>query len=1134
MTAPPRPVFVLLAVLALVGCRGGAEDPLFVALDPAETGVTFENVLEEGAGLNILSYLYYYNGGGVAAGDLDGDGLPDLYFTSNEGPNALYLNRTEPGGPIRFEDATEAAGVAGSSDWTTGVTMADVDGDGRLDLYVSAVGAYRGQRGRNELFLNEGPGPDGAPRFREAAAEVGLDFEGFGTQAAFFDYDRDGDLDVYLLNHAVHTDRTYARPAQTRQRDERAGDRLYRNDASEGGAVRFTEVTEEAGILSGISGYGLSVVATDADGDGWPDLYVGNDFHEHDFLYLNNRDGTFREASQTALAHTSRFSMGADAGDLDGDGRPDLVVLDMAPRREAVRAVSAGDDTYDVAELKREMGYGAQIARNSLQLNRGTAADGDPRFSDVAALAGVEATDWSWAALLADLDLDGRRDLYVTNGIWRRPNDLDYVNYVASAVVQQDLATGVSEENLALLDKMPQVAIPNEAFRNVGGLRFEDVGAAWGLGDEGFSNGAATVDLDNDGDLDLVVNNLGGAASVYQNTAADRGAASLVVTLEGEGANTGGVGARVTVYADSAGTQTAEAFPTRGYLSSVDPRLVFGLGGPQTGGAGAARVQVTWPDGRVQTLTDVPAGPLTLRQADAGPPGEAPTPPRPAPLFADVTEASGLDGWRHTENVFVDFNRERLMPHKLSTEGPALAVGDADGDGLDDVFVGGARGQASVLFLQTASGFRQAEGGPWEADREGEDVAATFFDADSDGDLDLYVGTAGNEFRGENEALRDRLYLNDGRGGFRRAPRSALPGLFVHTGAVAAADWDGDGDQDLFVGGRVVPRAYGRPAQSALLENDGAGRFRNVTDQKASGLARVGMVSRAAWADLDGDGRRDLVVVGEWMAPTVFRNAGGALERADVGLGGATGRWTALAVADLDGDGDLDLALGNLGLNSRLRASADRPARLLLADFDENGQEDALLTTFRDGADYPVATVALLQRQFPELRQRYPTATAFGARTPDDLFGRRARDADRLEATTFASAVALNDGAGRLTLSPLPALAQVEPVYAALADDVDGDGRADLVLGGGLLGVRPDEGRYDAGLGLLLRGTGRGGFQPAGLDAGLELGGEVRNLAWVRRPDGSRWLVAASTDGPLQALRVGGLQAGEAGAVAQR
>ena len=1113
----PLPALALLAALVASGCAG--EDPLFRTLDPGQTGVTFENRLEEGPAFNILGYLYYYNGGGVAAGDVDGDDLPDLYFTSNEGPNALYLNRTEAGGPIQFEDVTDAAGVAGTSDWTTGTTMADVDGDGRLDLYVAALGGYRGQRGRNELFLNEGPGPDGTPRFREAAAEVGLDFEGFGTQAAFFDYDRDGDLDVYLLNHAVHTDRTYARPEQTRQRDERSGDRLYRND-SDSGPLRFVEVTEEAGILSGISGYGLSVVPTDVDGDGWPDLYVGNDFHEHDFLYLNNRDGTFREVSQSALAHTSRFSMGADAADLDGDGRPEVVVLDMLPRREDVRAVSAGDDTYELAELKRDIGYGAQAARNSVQLNRGLGPDGTPRFSDVAFLAGVEATDWSWSALLADLDLDGRRDLYVTNGIWRRPNDLDYINYISSDAIQNDLAAGMSEENLELLQQMPQVAIPNEAFRNLGDLRFEDVGEAWGLGAPGFSNGAATADLDNDGDLDLVVNNLNAPASIFENTAAQRGATSLRITLEGRAANVGGVGARVTVWTDSL-EQTAEAFPTRGYLSSVDPRLVVGLAGAER----AVRVRVVWPDGRVQTLTDVPAGALTLRQSEAGPPEEAPAvAPRPR-LFTDVTAEVGLGGWRHVENVFVDFNRERLMPHMLSRLGPALATGDVDGDGLDDLFVGGARGQASALFLQTANGFRQAANGPWEADREGEDVAAAFFDADGDGRLDLYVGTAGNEFRGERDEIRDRLYLGDGAGGFRRAPRAALPDLFVHTGAVAPADWDGDGDTDLFVGGRVVPRAYGRPAQSALLENDGRGRFRDVTDEKAPGLARVGMVSAAAWADLDGDGRPDLALAGEWMAPTVFANTPAGLERRDAGLAEATGWWTALDAADLDGDGDADLVLGNLGLNSRVRATPERPARLLLADFDENGQLDGLLTTFRDGADLPLASPQILRQQFPELRQRYPTAQEFGVRTAESLFGSRARNAETLEATTFASAVALNDGSGRFALTPLPALAQIEPVYAVRADDVDGDGHADLVLGGGLLGVRPDRGRYDAGLGLLLRGDGTGAFHPAGLDAGLELDGEVRALRLLRQSGGARLLVAAASDGPLQVLRLGPAEA---------
>jgi hypothetical protein len=1082
--------------------------PLFEMMAPERTGVAFVNELPENAELGILNYLYYYNGGGVAAGDVDGDGLPDLYFTSNLGRDRLYRNL----GGFRFEDITERAGVGGSEGWTSGVSMADVNGDGHLDIYVSAV-SHLTMHGRNVLYVNDGDGT-----FTDRTREYGLEHVGYSTQAAFLDYDRDGDLDVYLLNHSTHTERSISPRPRRDVRHPRAGDRLFRNDGA-----RFTDVSDAAGIYGGVEGYGLGVVASDLNADGCPDLYVANDFQENDFLYYNDCDGTFTESIAAATGHTSRFSMGVDAADVDNDGRADLVVLDMLPEREEILKTSANAESFNVHELRLRAGYHPQYARNTLQLNRGGGV-----FSDVAYLAGVHATDWSWAPLLADLDNDGRKDLFITNGIYRRPNDLDYINYVGNEAVQASLANGIGDADLSLLERMPQIPLPNHAFRNDGGLRFTDVAAAWGLAHPGFSNGAAYADLDNDGALDLVVSRINAPAAIYRNRARELTRHHfLTVALRGEGANTAGIGARVEIWHDGA-MQMLEQSPTRGFQSAVDPRLHFGLGA-------STRIDslvVGWPDGRRQALADVAVDRvLTLSQSDAVPVtssrsarGARPSAERRAPsLLADVTAAVALP-FEHRENTFYDYNREPLVPHLLSREGPALATGDVNGDGLDDIYIGGAKWQAGRLLVQRADGsFRPASDRAFRADSLHEDVDAAFFDADGDRDLDLYVVSGGNEFWGEHEALRDRLYLNDGRGDFRRAA-DALPDAFENGACVAPGDFDGDGDMDLFVGSRVVARGYGLTPRSYLLENDGRGRFSDVTRARAPGLDSAGMVTAAAWIDPDRDGRLDLVVVGEWMPVRVFGQGtdGRLTDRTGAsGLAGTNGWWNSVTAADLNGDGREDLVLGNLGLNSYLRASREEPARLHVHDFFGNGVVEQILTFYKHGVSYPIAGRDEFVRLMPQLRSRYTSYAAFGAsRVEDILPPDELRRAAVREAYVFASSVALARADGTFELRPLPTEAQLAPIHAALAEDVDGDGRTDLIVAGNQFGVPPLRGRYDASRGLLLRGAGDGRLEPVDIErSGLSIEGEVRGLALLRHASGERLIVVARNDGGMMVLR---------------
>ncbi|MBC7841737.1 MAG: VCBS repeat-containing protein [Gemmatimonadaceae bacterium] len=1099
-------------LVLLTACDRGAKEPstpaaparsqgppLFEKLAPSATGVTFSNDLPEAPDFNILNYLYYYNGGGVSVGDVNGDSLPDLYLSSNVNANRLYLNT----GDFQFEDVTEKAGVGGPPGWKTGVTMADVNGDGRLDIYVSAV-SYLSMHGRNMLYINNGDGT-----FTDRAEQYGLAHIGYSTQAAFFDYDGDGDLDMFLLSHSTHTERAIGSATKRDARNPRAGGRLFRNDGS-----RFTDVSAEAGIFGGIEGFGLGLVVSDLNLDGCPDVYVANDFQEQDFLYYNTCRKRFTESIATATGHTSRFSMGVDAADVDNDGRPDLVVGDMLPEREEILKTSASSETYSLFNLRIRAGYHPQYARNTLQLNRGGG-----RFSEIGFLAGVDATDWTWSLLFADLDNDGLKDLFVTSGIFRRPNDLDYINYLGNTQVQASLANGVTQANMPLLKEMPTVPVENHLYRNDGDLHFTDMAKAWGIAELGYSNGAAYVDLDNDGALDLVVNNYDAPASIFRNRSRQRsGNAWLTIALQGSGKNTAGIGTKVTIMQDGR-RQFLEQSPTRGFESSVDQRLHFGLGRDSV----IDSLIVVWPDRRFQILTNVSANRrLTLSQREATGTWYYAPQPAGASLFSDATDSIVSD-YVHVEDDFNDMDREPLMPHLLSTEGPALAVADVNGDGLDDIYAGGAKWQPGRLLVQQRSGgFIAAEQPAFAADSISEDVDAAFLDANGDGFPDLYVVSAGNEAWGQSPQLRNRLYMNDGAGHFAKTD-TALPAAFENGSCVVPGDFNGDGHPDLFVGSRVVARQYGLSPKSHLLQNDGKGHFTDVTAAVAPALDSAGMVTSATWLDYDKDGKLDLIVVGEWMPVRVFHQEGGRfVERTrEAGLDASEGWWNTVRAADLNADGRADLVLGNLGLNAYLTASASEPAQMYVYDFFGNGTLKQVITFYKNGVSYPLANRDEMMKVMPQLKAKYPTYRSFGASQVTGILpADELAKATRLTVKTFASSVAIAGADGRFTLKPLPREAQFSSVYATLARDFDGDGTIDILLGGNFLGAPPMLGRSDASYGLLLHGAGDGTFTAVDMSrSGVMLRGEVRRMLPVRRADARTTIVVARNNDRLAFLR---------------
>ncbi|MGZ8508793.1 MAG: VCBS repeat-containing protein [Chitinophagaceae bacterium] len=1075
-------IICTLVLVKFTSCK--KQEHVFKQMSSSQTGIAFQNKLEDKPLFSILYYLYYYNGGGVATGDINNDGLPDIFFTANsKGNNKLYLNK----GSFQFEDITEKAGVNGLSDWCTGVTMADINSDGWLDIYVSTVSSKYGLKGHNELYINNRNNT-----FTESAAAYGLNTSCFTTQTAFFDYDRDGDLDCYMLNQSHHPHANIVDTGNRKKYDSLSGDRLYRNEINETG--KFKDISQEAGIYQSNLGYGLGLAVADINNDGWDDIYVGNDFHENDYYYVNNGNRTFTESGAKHFRHYSRFSMGNDVADYNNDGQLDVITVDMLPPDEKVLKTYGSDENPDIYKVKLEIqGYQKQYSKNCLQLNNGNGTS----FSETSLLSGVSATDWSWSPLFADFDNDGNKDLFISSGIVKRPVDLDYVRFVSDLQVKKGMNQTDKYDDMAI-DKMPDGSSHPFLFKGSGKYDFKDVSNDWGTGKmKGYYTGAAYADLDNDGRLDLVINCINAPAAILKNNGPQKNYTSI--SFKDDSLNTAGVGAKAYLFSKGK-MQYQQLMPTRGFQSSSDPRLHFGLDSASV----IDSIVVVWPDQKFQVLTKIAANKQLIISKK-----EATGLFQKESLFRIDTpvlsEVPGATNWAHKENDFLDYNVQYLIPHSQSTRGPKMAVADINGDGLDDFYACGAIGQPGALMVQQRNGsFPSVDTAVFNADALCEDVDAVFFDANGDGSPDLYVASGGNQYVSGNY-LQDRLYLNDGKGHFSKSV-NPLPTIQQNKSCVSVADIDKDGDKDIFIGVLANARAFGVPQTSYLLINDGNANF-TIANQNVISLSNIGIVTTSAFADINKDGWSDLVVAGEWMPVTIFINEKGKYKQTTIP--NSTGLWQTVFVDDINDDGQLDILAGNWGFNNKFSSGKDGPLRLYVGDFDKNGQTEQLLSYTLNGTEYPFLSKDEVERPLPLLKKHYLYYSEYAGVAMKDVFYGWIDTVPPIMAERLGSAACYGDGKGGFTINDLPVELQLAPIFCFQKIYNDSTGKTTWLAGGNFFDVIPYEGRYDAQPLALFSIDKNKNCKPVHQPNLAGINGQVRDIKWLGTGNGSRNLVVA-------------------------